>query len=404
MTNETPSVVLGVGVIGLGGAAVAMVPKFAFNPRFNIVGAADLDEEILGRFAQDFPDAVTYTSAEDLCKNPKVDLVYIATPNKLHTQHCELAMSHGKHVLIEKPMTVNVAEGQGLVESAKRNGVLLGVNVKHSFEPRVLRLREMVRTGEFGELRMINHWRYQDWLYRPRSTEERTPGPGGGILWRQGPHQFDIIRTVAGGMVRSVRGMAAVWDPARSVPGAHAAYVEFENGVVATAVYSGYDHWDSTEFVHGVGREGMYPDPSKHAAARRELSAAPGPGWEDEAARAERYGLGRSGRGLEPPGPSRAGWLLGGPMIASFDKADVRLTPEGLAVYGDQERTEIPLVTYEDGRDGRVNTYYDAIVGDRPLPADGAWGNATLELLLAIEESGKQRKEMFLEHQTPTID
>ena len=395
---------LGVGIIGLGGAAVAMVPKFAFNPRFQVIAAADLDREILGRFSMDFPDAATYTSAEEMCRNPRIDLVYIATPNHLHTQHCELAMSHGKHVLIEKPMTVNVAEGEALATSAERNGVLLGVNVKHSFEPRILRIREMARTGEFGELRMINHWRYQDWLYRPRSNEERTPGPGGGILWRQGPHQFDIIRTIGGGMVRSVRGTAAAWDPSRRVPGAHAAYVEFENGVFATAVYSGYDHWDSRELVYGVGHDGVFPDPRKHASARRELMASTGDEWEESAARAERYGLGRSGGLQEETGPASAGWILGGPFVASFDKGDVRMTPEGLVVYGDTERTEIPLVTMADGRDGRINTFYDAVAGDRPLPADARWGNATLELLLAIEESGRQRREMFLEHQTPTVD
>ena len=395
---------LGVGIIGLGGAAVAMVPKFAFNPRFQVIAAADLDREILDRFLMDFPDAATYTSAEEMCRNPRIDLVYIATPNHLHTEHCELAMSHGKHVLIEKPMTVNVAEGEALAASAERNGVLLGVNVKHSFEPRILRIREMARTGEFGELRMINHWRYQDWLYRPRSNEERTPGPGGGILWRQGPHQFDIIRTIGGGMVRSVRGTAAAWDPSRRVPGAHAAYVEFENGVFATAVYSGYDHWDSRELVYGVGHDGVFPDPRKHASARRELMASTGDDWEESAARAERYGLGRSGRLQEETGPASAGWILGGPFVASFDKGDVRMTPEGLVVYGDTERTEIPLVTMEDGRDGRINTFFDAVAGDRPLPADARWGNATLELLLAIEESGRQRREMFLEHQTPTVD
>ena len=395
---------LGVGIIGLGGAAVAMVPKFAFNPRFQVIAAADLDREILDRFSMDFPDLATYTSAEEMCRNPRIDLVYIATPNHLHTQHCELAMSHGKHVLIEKPMTVNVAEGEALAVSAERNGVLLGVNVKHSFEPRILRIREMARTGEFGELRMINHWRYQDWLYRPRSNEERTPGPGGGILWRQGPHQFDIIRTIGGGMVRSVRGTAAAWDPSRRVPGAHAAYVEFENGVFATAVYSGYDHWDSRELVYGVGHNGVFPDSRKHASARRELMASTGDDWEESAARAERYGLGRSGRLQEETGPASAGWILGGPFVASFDKGDVRMTPEGLVVYGDTERTEIPLVTMADGRDGRINTFYDAVAGDRPLPADARWGNATLELLLAIEESGRQRREMFLEHQTPTVD
>ncbi len=403
MTTEN-STVLGIGIIGLGGAAVAMIPRMAFNPRFKIIAAADLDTEILGRFSQDFPDAATHTSAEEMCKDPRIDLVYIATPNKLHTEHCELAMSYGKNVLIEKPMTVNVAEGTALAESAERQGVLLGVNVKHSFEPRVLRIREMVRTGEFGELRMLHHWRYQDWLYRPRSGEELTPGPGGGILWRQGPHQFDIIRTIGGGMVRSVRGTAAAWDPSRRVPGAHAAYLEFESGVFCTAVYSGYDHWDSREFMYGVGREGIFPDPEKHASARREQATATDPDWEEEAARAERYGLGRSDPMEPPTGPSSAGWLLGGPLMVSFDDADVRLSPGGLTVYGNKERTEIPLVTVEDGRDGRLNTFHDAIVTGRPLPADARWGNATLELLLAIEQSGEQRKEMFLEHQTPTVD
>ena len=403
MTTEN-SPVLGIGIIGLGGAAVAMVPRMAFNPRFKIIAAADLDTEILGRFAQDFPDAATYTNAEEMCKDPRIDLVYIATPTVLHSQHCELAMSYGKNVLIEKPMTINVEEGTALAESAERQGVLLGVNVKHSFEPRVLRIREMVRTGEFGELRMMHHWRYQDWLYRPRSGEELTPGPGGGILWRQGPHQFDIIRTIGGGMVRSVRGTAVAWDPARRVPGAHAAYLEFENGVFCTAVYSGYDHWDSREFMHGVGREGIFPNPEQHAAARRELAEATDPDWEEAAARAERYGLGRA-RPPEPPtGPSSAGWLLGGPLMVSFDDADVRLSPGGLAVYGNKERTEIPLVTVEDGRDGRLNTFYDAIVTDRPLPAHARWGNATIELLLAVEQSGAERKEMFLEHQVPTVD
>lgn len=402
MANDPPA--LGIGIIGLGGAAVAMIPKMAFNPRFRVVAAADLDPEIRGRFAQDFPGAAVYDGAEALCEDPNVELAYIATPNHLHTAHCEMAMARGKHVLIEKPMTIDVAEGVALAESADRNGVLLGVNVKHSFEPRVLRVREMARTGEFGALRMLHHWRYQDWLYRPRSREELTPGPGGGILWRQGPHQFDIIRTIGGGMVRSVRGTAAAWDSSRRVPGAHAAYLEFESGAFATAVYSGLDHWDSRELVYGVGRDGVFPDPAKHAAARRELAAAANPDWEEEAARAERYGLGRADPIRPETGPASAGWLLGGPFVASFDRADVRLTPEGIVVYGDAEREEIPLVTMEDGRDGRLNTFYDAISTGRPLPADARWGNATLELLLAVETSGAERREVFLQHQTPTVD
>ena len=393
--------VVGVGIIGLGGASGAMIPKFAKNPHYKLAAAGDIDEEILGRFHKDYPEAEVFTDAAGLVACKDVDLVYIATPTKFHTEHARMALDAKKHVLIEKPMTVDVAGAQEMIATAERNGVLLGVNVKHSFEPRVLRLRQMARDGELGRLRMINHWRFQDWLYRPRTPEELTPEVGGGILWRQGPHQFDIIRTIAGGMVRSLRGTADTWDPARRVPGAHAAFLDFEDGALATAVYSGYDHFDSRELVS----LGVSPDRANHASARRELREAPNAEWEANAARDERYGGGRPGGSGSGAGFPSMGWIMGGPMIVSFDQGDVRLSEDGLTVYGDEKIYEIPLGEKgKDGRDGRIESYYEAIAHDRPLPADGSWGLATLEVLLAIEESGRERKEIFLHHQTPTVD
>ena len=392
---------LGLGIVGLGGASLNMLPKFAKNPRYRIAAAADIDEEILGRFAQDFPDAETSTSVEALCGSSAVDLVYIATPNNLHSEHARAAIAAKKHVLIEKPMTIAISDSKAMVEAADRAGVLLGVNVKHSFEPRVLKLRELARKGELGQLRMINSWRYVDWLYRPRTPEELTPEWGGGILWRQGPHQFDILRTVGGGLVRSVRGLASAWDAARRVPGAHAAFLDFEDGVVATAVISGYDHFDSRELVGGPDSV----DPARHAQARRELREAPGGDWEANAARDERYGGGRSEGGSETrPMTAGGGWIVGGPIVVSFDQADVRTSPNGLEVYGDDSRWEIDLRSPEDGRDGRINTFYDAIVNGNPLQADGRWGMATLEVLLAVEQSGRDRADVLLTHQTATTD
>ena len=189
--------VLGVGVIGLGGASLAMIPKFVQNPKFRIAAAADIDAEIMDRFRKDFPDAESYDDAARLCASRNVDLVYIATPNRFHAEHAAMALESKKHVLIEKPMTIDIAGAEQMIATAERNGVLLGVNVKHSFEPRVLRMREMTCTGELGRLRMINSWRFADWLYRPRTAEELTPEFGGGILWRQGAHHFDLIRTIA---------------------------------------------------------------------------------------------------------------------------------------------------------------------------------------------------------------
>jgi phthalate 4,5-cis-dihydrodiol dehydrogenase len=388
--------ILGVGVIGLGGASLAMIPKFDRNPNFRIAAAADIDSEILGRFGKDFPDAEAYTDAAKLCASANADLIYIATPNRVHAEHARMALESKKHVLIEKPMTIDIAGAEQMITAAKRNGVLLGVNVKHSFEPRVLRLREMAQSRELGKLRMINSWRFVDWLYRPRTAEELTPEFGGGLLWRQGAHHFDYIRMIAGGMVRSLRGTAQVWDLKRRVPGCYSAYLEFEDGIVANAFCSGNDHFDSRELVQ---RE-FSVDPANHARARRELRAAPDPDWEERAAREERYGGAR--RSTNEPEPKRPslGWIMSGPLIASFDKADVRMSPDGLTVYGDEELYEIKLgVKGEDGRDGRINTFYDAIVRGRPLPADGAWGLATLEVILAIEESIRTRREVALKHQ-----
>ena len=98
---------------------------------------------------------------------------------------------------------------------------------------------------------------------------------------------------------------------------------------------------------------------------------------EDAMKRNQRYG----GTSRQSPSPGAVSdqfgdWVLGGPLIASFDGGDVRLTPEGLMVYGDDERREIPVPTDTDGRPGIVSQFYDAVVNNSQLVADGQWGKA----------------------------
>ena len=95
---------------------------------------------------------------------------------------------------------------------------------------------------------------------------------------------------------------------------------------------------------------------------------------------------------------------MGGPTVISFDHADVSFSLSGLEVFSDDSRYEIELKGREDGRDGRLNTYYEAIVNGAPLPADGRWGLGTLEVLLAVERSGETRADVLLEHQGPSVD
>ena len=389
---------MNVGIIGLGGGARDMIPAFVHHPHLNVIAAADVDEGQLETFKREF-QGETYRDAEALCANANVDLVYIATPNQFHTDHALAALERRKHVLVEKPMSLTLEDADTMIQAADRNGVRLAVNVKHSFEPRIQKIRELVHSGELGPLRMMHYTYFSDWLYRPRTSEELNPDLGGGVTWRQGPHQFDIIRTIGGGLVHSVRAMTGQWDENRPVVGCHTAFLEFEDGVAATAVYSGYDHFHSRELTFGAA------DASPHAQARQRLREFQTK--DDEVARkkAQRYDGSARQAAMADGNTGRSSlWVLGGPLIVSFEHGDVRLTPNGLTVYGDTAKWDIPVRSDIDGRHGLVAQLYDALVNEREPLADGRWGKATVEVLLAVLESGRARREVFLSHQHAMTD
>ncbi|HEY7496371.1 MAG TPA: Gfo/Idh/MocA family oxidoreductase [Candidatus Tectomicrobia bacterium] len=387
---------LRIGIVGLGGGASDMIPAFVQHPHITLTAAADIDPGQLEHFQGEF-HGETYLNAEELCQSAQVDVVYIATPNQFHTAHALLALEQGKHVLVEKPMTLTLADADVMIAAAERHGVQLLVNVKHSFDPYICKIRDIVESGELGQLRMLHYWYFSDWLYRPRTAEELNPSLGGGVTWRQGPHQFDIVRTIAGGEVRSVRAMTGMWDASRPVVGCHAAYLEFADGAAATAVYSGYDHFDSRELTFGVGEARPAVQPSAYAQARRTLRQLAGGDAETTLKRAQRYGGARRAAGAAPR--RSAGWVLGGPLIVTFDRGDVRLTPNSLMVYSDEDKREIPISRDTDGRHGIVNHLYEAVVNGRPSFADGRWGKATVEVLLAVLASAQEHREVRLSHQ-----
>src|SRR5688572_28505232 len=101
---------LGLGLLGLGGATVSMLPAFRRNAFFNIAAVADMDAEIRARFVCDHLGVVAYATAEQLCDDSTVDVVYIATPNRMQFAHAAAALERSKPVLIEKPMAVSLDE------------------------------------------------------------------------------------------------------------------------------------------------------------------------------------------------------------------------------------------------------------------------------------------------------
>lgn len=382
-------------IAGLGSAGCMMIPAAMKHPHVELTAAADLDEECLGKFHDDF-QAEVHAGMQSLCRSPNVDAVYIATPTQLHTEHALMALNSKKHVVLEKPMALTLEDADAMIRCAESNGVQLVVGHSHSYETPIRRIRDIVRGGQLGELRMIHNWYYTDWIYRLRNPEELDTSLGGGITFRQGSHQFDIIRTIGGGLLRSVRAMTGRWDPERPAEGSHTVFLEFEDGTPATAVYNGYDRFHTSELTFGIGEQGQKVDTSVYAQSRTAIKNGAGP--EDESSRKRasvRYGGARSSSRLA----SNANPPFYGLTVVSCQDGDIRQSADGLIIYGPEAREEIPLPTGESGRDAVINELYEAVVNGRPPAHSGRWGKANLEVCLAVLESAKDRKEVYLSHQ-----
>ncbi len=381
---------LGLGVIGLGMAGAVMVRAAARHPGVQLAAAADPQAGLRAAFGRDF-NARTYAEAQALCEDAAVEAVYIATPHQFHAEHAIAAAERGKHVILEKPMALTLADCDRIIAAVERARVHLVVGHTHAFDPAVRAMRRLIASGELGALGMIASWNYTNYLYRPRRPEELDTGKGGGILFNQVPHQIDTVRLLGGGLVRSVRAQAGVLDPARPTEANCTAFLEFANGVAASLVYSGYDFFDSDELHFWVSERGSAKQPA-HGASRRALRAHAGP---EAALRTASVGYGSPDQGEPPHQPHF------GVTIATCARGDLRASADGVFVYGEEGQREIALPA--GGRySGRLNVLddlRDAIATGRAPVHDGRWGKATLEVALAIRQSARERREVALMHQ-----
>ena len=390
--------ILRLGMAGLGVASTQILPPIAKLPFIKITAAADMRADAVAKFREQYK-AEGYTSVEELCASPNVDAVYIATPNSLHAEHAIIAAQHKKHIIVEKPMAMNLAECDAMNEAADKYGVKLLCGHTHSFDPPIRKIREIVKSGELGKLCMINTWNYNEFMYRPRMKHELAMTRG--VVLNQGPHHVDVVRLIGGGMVRSVRAMTGIWDPAREWEGSYTCYLEFADGTPATLVYSGYGFFDTAELFDWVGEGGQHRPPATNLTVREKLREVRTAEEEEQLKEGMRFGGKREGEYSHVWSGARKQPFFGHTVV-SCQKGDIRQTPDGLKIYGESEQREIALPAGSRGREAEVEELYDAVVKGRPVFHGGRWGAATLEVCLAMLESAKQRKEIMLSHQVPS--
>jgi predicted dehydrogenase len=195
-----------VGIVGCGRVTgLRHLPALARIPEAQVVAFADVDRERAEALAGQHGVAARYGGHEELLEDERVEAVAVCVPASRHAEVASAALAAGKHVLIEKPLALSLADAERIREAAAvaPGAVVLGFNLRrHRF---VRRARELVLTGVVGELEAIRTVFTSSFDYRDVASPWRMRREsGGGALREMGPHHLDLWRFVTGREVDEV--------------------------------------------------------------------------------------------------------------------------------------------------------------------------------------------------------
>jgi predicted dehydrogenase len=181
------------GVIGTAKIATTkVIPAMQRGVWTEIAAIASRDLDKARRLAAELEIPKAYGSYEELLADPEIEAIYNPLPNHLHVPWSIRAAEAGKHVLCEKPIALSVAECQTLIDACDRTGVKIGEAFMVRTHPQWIRAREIVRSGEIGELRAIQA--AFSYYNRDPANIRNVPECGGGALMDIGCYPVQIAR------------------------------------------------------------------------------------------------------------------------------------------------------------------------------------------------------------------
>jgi predicted dehydrogenase len=175
--------VTSIGVIGCGYWGPNLLRNFAENESAALRWMCDVDTLRLETLGRRYPSAQTTTDCNQLFDDPQVDAIVIATPVSTHFNFARAALRAGKHVLVEKPFTANVAEAEQLIELAERERLTLMVDHTFIYTGAVRKIKEIVKSGELGELLYFDSVRINLGLFQRDIN----------VVWDLAPHDLAIM-------------------------------------------------------------------------------------------------------------------------------------------------------------------------------------------------------------------
>lgn len=340
-----------VGIIGLGGIAQkSHIPALIKHKDVEIVAVCDSNEGTLNKVGNDLGDVRKFTDYQDLLRMEELDVVDICTPNFLHRDTTVNALNAGKHVLVEKPIARNAAEGEDMVEAARNSGKKLMVAYCWRWHPGARALKRFIDAGDMGEIyyarihalrrRGIPNWG----VFTDKEKQ------GGGPLIDIGCHLLDLT----------------LWLMGHPKPTAVSGkcYTKFGNRAGLVGNFGPWDHTKYTveDFATGLIRF------DNGATLNIESSFA---------ANIEKDTLNTALLGTE----------------GGCELSPLRIFREERGTLVDVTPVSLPEVNW---REAEIFEFIEAIRDDKPVPISGEDGLVVSKIIDAIYRSSEENREVLV--------
>lgn len=253
------------GVLGTGGIAADFCAALRDSALCEVVSATGSSPEKGATFARRFGLLRSAVSLSELLGDPDVDVVYVATPHPLHEAQALAAVEVGKHVLCEKPLTVDAASTERVLEAARRRGVFLLEGYMYRCHPLLASLLTRLKRGDIGELRHVR----ADFGFRvPRDPRGRLfdVALGGGGILDVGGYTTSFARLIAGvaqgkPFAEPKRLHAVGFRGPTGADELSTAVLEFDGGLTAALTCAVHHRVGTQAVIYGETGSIVLPDP-----------------------------------------------------------------------------------------------------------------------------------------------
>lgn len=245
------------GIIGFGAfAEQAIAPAIQASPNSELVAIQKRSLAAAREKAAAFSIPHAFTTAEELVADPDVDAVFIVSANALHHSETLAAANAGKHVLVEKPIAMNVQEAEEMIAACNRHKVKLMVGHMIRFSPLALRIKQLIQSGALGTISFVKSEFFYDARLSHRGWLVDPTIAGGGPIFDIGVHCLDTMRFVLNEEVISVRSLVEPRLSETATEVTASLSLRFSKGTLGS-IFCSYVSSARRSFIEIIGTEGI---------------------------------------------------------------------------------------------------------------------------------------------------